>query len=398
MDLLDVSGSSLEQPHKLAKVIPCYYYPKGYHLAAAEAMKKVVSIPIVGVGRIDCPKQASQYIREGRVDMVAVGRQLIADPHWPNKAREGRSEDIIPCIACNLGCLGILLQNKRPITCVVNPEVGREKALDIRKTGKEKNVVVVGAGPAGLETARVASLRGHQVTVFDKQDRIGGQLILASRAPFKGNLSKIVDYYVSQFVKSEIQLNLGKAITTADLDRLAPDAVVLACGGKPKMLDEPWTKERNVHTAWDVLSGTTTVGKKVVIVGGGRTGLETADYLTQRGHEVIVVEMTSRIGSDMGPSVRPALMNRMIRSAVNVFNRAKVVKVVDKDVTIERDGDRITLKGVDDIVVSVGTDPQEDLKVQLKGASYEIHAIGDCSVPGGIMEAIAAGAELGRRL
>jgi 2,4-dienoyl-CoA reductase-like NADH-dependent reductase (Old Yellow Enzyme family)/NADPH-dependent 2,4-dienoyl-CoA reductase/sulfur reductase-like enzyme len=397
VDLLDVSGSSLEQPHKLAKVIPCYYYQKGYHLASAEAMKKAVSIPVVGVGRIDCPKQAAQYIREGRVDMVAVGRQLIADPHWSNKAREGRLEDIIPCIACNIGCLGILLQNKRPITCVVNPEVGREKEYVILDAQNKKNVVVVGAGPAGLEAARVAALRGHRVTVLEKRGQIGGQLLLASRAPFKENLTRILDYYASQFEKLGISVNLGQEITSAELEGMSPDLVVLATGGKPRMMEEPWAMKRKLHSAWDVLGGSVTLGHKVVIVGGGRTGLETADYLTQRGHEVIVIEISPRIGSDTGLTVRPALMNRMIRSSVNVFNRAKVVDVVEKNVTIERDGDRMTLKGVDDLVLAVGTDPEKGL-TPAKGASYDVYTIGDCSVPGGIMEAIAAGAELGRKL
>lgn len=398
VDLLDVSGSSLEQPHKLAKLIPCNYYPHGSFMASAAAMKKVVSIPVVGVGRINCPVMAARFLDEGKADMVAVGRQFLADPHWPNKALEGRYEDIIRCIACNTGCLDVLLKNKTHITCVLNPAVGREKEYEIKPAKEKRKVAIIGAGPAGLEAARVASLRGHEVSIYEKQSMIGGQLNLACKAPGKEEIQYIIDYYQNQIVKLQIDLNLETDATTQLFDEIRPDVVILATGGKPKMIDEEWADAANVVSAWEVLAETREMGPKVVIVGGGRIGLETAEFLEKTGHEVIVVEKLNRIGSDMGLTVRPAIMNRLIRSSINVFNKAEVKAVSGKDVTIDRDGDIITLRDVDSIVISVGVEPNRVLQKELKKGSFKVHVIGNCSREGAIMEAVADGAEVGRRV
>lgn len=398
VDLLDVSGSSLEQPHKLARLIPCNYYPHGYFMASAAAMKKVVSIPVVGVGRINCPVMAARFLDEGKADMVAVGRQFLADPHWPNKAQEGRYEDIIRCIACNTGCLDVLLKNKTHITCVLNPEVGREKEYEIKPAKEKRKVAIIGAGPAGLEAARVASLRGHEVSIYEKQTRIGGQLNLACKAPGKEEIQYIIDYYQNQIAKLQIDLNLETDATTRLFDEIRPDVVILATGGKPKRLDEEWEGASTVVSAWSVLDETWETGPKVVIVGGGRIGLETAEFLEKYGHEVIVVEKANRIGSDVGLTVRPVLMKRLIRSSINVFNKSEVKAVSGKEVTIVRDGATITLRDVDSIVIAVGVEPNRVLQDDLKEMSFEVHAIGNCSKEGAIMEAIADGAEVGRRI
>jgi len=398
VDLLDVSGSSLEQPQKLARLIPCNYYPHGSFMAAAGAMKKIVSIPVAGVGRINCPVIATRFLDEGMADMVAVGRQFLADPHWPNKAREGRHKDIMRCIACNAGCLDVLLENKTHITCVLNPEVGREKAYEIKPAKEKRQVAIIGAGPAGLEAARVASLRGHEVSIYEKQKRIGGQLNLACKAPGKGEIQHIIDYYQNQVDKLQIDLNLETEVSAQLLSELRFDVVILATGGKPKRVGEAWEDASTVVSAWEVLDETCETGPKVVIVGGGRIGLETAEFLDKDGHEVIVVEKENRIGSDVGLTVRPVLMKRLIRSSINVFNRAEVKAVSGKDVTIDRDGTAITLRDVDSIVIAVGVEPNRVLLDELKEVSFEVHVIGNCSKEGAIKEAIADGAEVGRRI
>ena len=393
VDLLDVSGSSLEGPSKLAKVIPCYYLPHGFHMHAAAAMKKVVSIPVIGVGRINCPVEAANYLNDGKADLVAVGRQFIADAHWPKKAKEGRLKEIRRCIACNV-CLDILLANKLPLTCAVNPSTIRADE-HLAPADTKKKVAVVGAGPAGLAAATVAAARGHQVTLFEAGDQIGGQLNLAVKAPGKQELSSILEYYNEQIAITGVDLKLGTEADVAVIKECGAEVAVIASGGKPKSLGQTWEEGENVFNAWDVLSGAVTPGHKVVIVGGGRVGLETAEFLLEQGHEVTVVEAAARIGADLGLTVRPVLMNRLIRSAVNVFNNATITEISGNTVTLDRMGDVITLNGVGTVLVCVGTEANLTLG---EGLDIPFHTIGDCAGQYGIMEAIKTGVEAGSNL
>lgn len=397
VDCLDVSGSSLEGPPKLAKVIPCHYLDKGFHIPSATAIKAAVSIPVIGVGRINDPAQAASYIDEGRVDMVAIGRQLIADPHWAAKAAEGRPQEIRTCIACNV-CLDILLANKRPLTCVVNPDAGCEATAVPDQAAEPKKVAVVGAGPAGLEAARMAAARGHQVTVYDRGSDLGGQLILAAAAPGKEEIATIPAWYRDQLAKLKVTVNLGTEVTPAVLDELGPEAVVIATGGRPSELEADWAGSTETIMAWDILSGEVRAGDKVVIIGSNRVALETAEFLLARDKEVIIVARAARIGADLGLTVRPVMMNRLIRSRVNVFNNAEVTGVEGHDVILDRNGDGITLRDVDSIVLAVGTESESGLADELSGKPFQVEAIGDCVKVGGIMDAIHAGAELGKQL
>lgn len=393
VDLLNVSGSSLEGPAKLAKVIPCYYLPGGYHMHAAAAMKKVVSIPVAGVGRINSPSQAASYIDQGKADLVAVGRQFIADAHWPNKAKEGRAGEIRRCIACNV-CLDVLLANKLPLTCAVNPSpIKADQHLNLAQILKK--VAVVGAGPAGLEAATVAAARGHQVTLFETGDKIGGQLNLAATAPGKQDLKGLLEYYSQQLEITGVKLKLNTTADAAAIKKCGAEVVVIATGAKPKSLGQAWENGDNVFTAWNALAGAVTCGHKVVIVGGGRVGLEAAEFLLERGHEVVVVEAAARIGADLGLTVRPVLMNRLVRSYVNVFNSAAVSGIDGDTVILDRDGDTIRLDGVDTVLVCVGS--QANLTIE-EDLGVPVHTIGDCAGPAGIKEAIEAGAEAGRNL
>ncbi len=393
VDILDVSGSSLEGPPKLAKVIPCYYLPHGFHMHAAAAMKKVVSIPVIGVGRINCPLEAAGYLNDGKADLVAVGRQFIADAHWPNKAKEGRFKEIRRCIACNV-CLDILLANKLPLTCAVNPSTIKADE-HLAPTNARKKVAVVGAGPAGLAAATVAAARGHQVTLFEAGHQIGGQLNLAAKAPGKQELVSILDYYGEQIAITGVDLKLGVKADAAAMGECGAEVAVIASGGKPKALGQAWEEGEKVFSAWEVLSGAVTPGHKVVIVGGGRVGLETAEFLLERNHDVVVVEAAARVGADLGLTVRPVLMNRLIRSAVNVFNNATVSEIVGSAVTLDRLGDVITLSDVDTVLVCVGTEANLTLG---EGLDIPVHTIGDCGGPSGIMEAIKTGVQVGRSL
>jgi NADPH-dependent 2,4-dienoyl-CoA reductase/sulfur reductase-like enzyme len=366
-------------------------------MPSAAALKKVVTIPVVGVGRINSPLEAAQYINHGKADLVALGRQLIADAHWPQKVQLGRSADIRKCIACNV-CLDILLANRKPLTCAINPAVGLKAEAGFVPAETIKNVAVVGAGPAGLEAARVAAKRGHKVVVYEATERIGGQLCLACKVPGKNELQSIIDFYENQLRVLGVELKFGCLADAALLRESGAQAVVLATGGRKKLLDAAWVKAADVCSNWDVLEGLQDIGPKVVVIGGGRAGLETTTFLLDKGHEVVIVEAGPRIGADLGLTVRPVLMNKLIRTSVNVFNKAQVTNVSDRTVTIEREGDSITLNDVDKLVLAGGGDPGVTFSKDLEGFGLEVYCIGDCRQMGGIKDAVADGYGVGYNL
>ena len=241
----------------------------------------------------------------------------------------------------------------------------------------------------------MAAARGHLVTLFEAGDRIGGQLNLAVKAPGKHELDSILEYYGDQIAVTGVDLKLGIKADPAVIKECGAEVAVIASGGKPKALGQVWEEGENVYHAWEVLSGAVTPGHKVVIVGGGRVGLETAEFLLERGHEVMVVEAAARIGTDLGLTVRPVLMNRLIRSAVNVFNNATIVEIAGNTVTLDRMRDVIQLSDVDTVLVCVGT--EANLTVG-EGLDIPVYTIGECSGKSGIMEAIKTGAEVGSKL
>ena len=218
---------------------------------------------------------------------------------------------------------------------------------------------------------------------------------MAARAPGKQELGSIVEYYSEQIAITGVDLKLGTKADAAAIIECAAEVAVIASGGKPKALGQAWEEGENVFNAWDVLSGAVTPGHKVVIVGGGRVGLETAEFLLERSHEVVVVETAARVGADLGLTVRPVLMNRLIRSAINVFNNATITEIAGNTVTLDRMGDVITLSGVDTVLVCVGTEANLTLG---EGLDIPLHTIGDCAGLSGIMEAIKTGVEVGRNL
>jgi NADPH-dependent 2,4-dienoyl-CoA reductase/sulfur reductase-like enzyme len=243
--------------------------PPGCLVHLASAIKKVVTIPVITVGRIGDPLLAESILRQGKADLIAMGRALIADPELPKKAKEGRFDEIRPCLACR-SCFDRILQKAR-VTCVVNASLGQERNLPIPPAQKLKKVLVIGGGPAGLEVSRIATQRGHRVVLYEKEDKLGGQLQLASIPLYKQGISSLTKFLVSQITKLGVEVHVGRKVTADIVSKIGPDLVVVATGNIPIIPDIPGVQRTNVSLAIDVLAGKKAVGEIVVIIGGGRS-------------------------------------------------------------------------------------------------------------------------------
>lgn len=374
--------------------------PMGLNAPWSAAIKSAIKVPVAVVGRINDPLIAEHLLEQGYADMVAIGRQLIADPDWPKKVAAGDFDDIIPCTSCNQGCLVNVLMGV-PITCSVNPTVGRESEMEIHPAGRSKKVLVAGGGPAGLEAARVAALRGHDVTLLEKERRLGGQYAIAVNPPMKQELSLVTKYLITQAKKAGVKIQLGKEVTPALVSEMKPDALVVATGAAPSIPDIPGIGNNKVASAHDVLDGKVSVGTgKVVIIGGGMIGCETADYVAERAaNEVIVLEMASDIAVDMPPWNKEFLMERLAACKVRIVTLAKVKEILEDGVTyLNQNGAEETIRGVDHIVVATGVRSVDQLSAKLKDKVGEIFVIGDAKKPRKALDAVAEGAEVGRKL
>ena len=370
---------------------PPGYQPPGCMVDMAEAVKKVVNIPVIAVGRMGYPELAEKVLREGKADFVALGRPLLADPEWPLKAKEGRVEDIRYCIGCHDACLlnGIIKGVGYMPACAVNPACGNEKELTIKPAEKKKTVVIAGGGAAGMEAARVAALRGHDVTLCEKSDNLGGHLIAGSVPAFKRDLELLRDYYATQIRKLGVSVELGKEATPEVIEKLKPDVLVVATGSTPIIPDVPGIDKEKVITAIDALLGKKEVGETVVVIGGGLVGCETAVYLAQNGKGVTVVEMLDEIISDMVEANRQYLFKMLAESGVNVLTNTPLSRVTDDGVTVTNKVQRYEAElNADTVVLALGLEPERGLIATLRGKAQEFYIIGDCEKPANVMDAV----------
>ena len=377
--------------------IPPVYLPKGINVHDAEQIKKVVNVPIIVAGKLNDPLMAEQVIASGKADLVAIGRGLYADPDLPNKAAAGQLEDIRWCTACVQGCITALGTSFTP-KCLVNPEVGRERQMAITPALKAKRVLVVGGGPAGMEAAKIAAQRGHDVTLYEKEAEFGGQYRIASIPPAKQEIIPYLRYQARQLDKSGVKVVQGQEATVATVDQLKPDVVIVATGSRPVIPDMPGADGGNVVTVHDVLTFKVITGHRVVIVGGGTVGSETADFLASYGRDVTIVEMLPEIASDMPPIAKYFLLERLNKQSVKVVTSAVVMKITADGVVVSRDGREETIGGANTVVLALGTVSQNNLAKEIEGKVGEVYVIGDAQTPGKAMEAIAAGAEIGRQI
>jgi len=397
VDVLSISRANYQTFRYL---IPPAAVPIAPLAGFSERVKKTVDVPVIVGHRIQDPIVAEHILEAGKADLIAMGRALIADPDLPKKAAAGYFEAIIPCIACNQGCLQRRAVFELPMSCLVNPTVGREKEMALVPAQTPKTVLIAGGGPGGLEAARVAALRGHQVTLCEKTDKVGGQFNLAATPPTKQEFIKAIQYLSTQVKKAGVKVELGKEVTPELVDELKPDVVIVATGGAPIIpADIPGTDKPIVVTAHDVLAGKVTVGDKVVIIGGGEVGCETADYVGERGAmQITVVEMLEDVALDILPWTKEFLMERLNGYRVNILTSAKVKEILDDGVVFTRNGKEESIRGVSSIILAMGAKSVSDLSEKIKGKVAEVHVIGDAKEPRKALEAIAEGAEIARKI
>ena len=362
--------------------------PRGNMVHLAAAIKKVVNVPVIAVGRINDPELAEEILRQGKADLVSMGRALLADPYLPRKAAAGATNEINRCTACD-ECISRLFFNE-DIACSVNAALGKEEEYRIEKAKVRKRVLVVGGGPAGMEAARVSALRGHEVILYEKSKRLGGQLNLAAVPPHKEEIKNVTTYLETQIRKLGVKIILGEEVTLQLVEEIKPDVVCIATGSIPIVPENMIVKGDNIATAQDVLSGVASVGEKVVVVGGGMVGAETAEFLAERGKKVTILEMLGRIGADMVPMVITLLYRRLKELGVVMLTNAKVERITRNSVVYEKDGKKQTVEA-DSVVLAVGSKSNRSLMEALKDKVPELYAIGDAEKPGKVLKAIHDG-------
>lgn len=375
--------------------------PPGCYVHLAETIKKMVDVPVITAGKIKTPEFAEEIIRTERADLVALGRPLIADGHWALKAASRETDRIRKCIYCNQSCLETLnelnLQGALgSLRCVVNPEVGREREFKLIPAMRRKEVLVVGGGPAGLEAARVAALRGHRVTLYDRDSGLGGQLLLASTLPTKRDFKGIIEYFTSEARKLGVELRLGTEVTKEMIRTIKPDVVVIATGAISLIPEIFGITSGNVATAHDVLARKVAIGNSVVIIGGGSTGLETADFLATIGKRVIVLETLNRLAGDAGRIEKFVLRRRLAEKGVESLVACHVKEIGKRYVKITIEGEERIFSDVDNVVIAVGCIAVNYLAGDIESSIQEVYVIGDAVRPRKAIDAIYEGADIGR--
>ena len=357
----------------------------GFNADLVTEIKKAVSIPVITVGRYTEPQYAELLVRQGRADLVAFGRQSIADPELPVKARTGHLETLTPCIACLLGCVPNMLAG-RPITCAMNPCVGRE--AEIVPAEVQKKVLVIGGGPGGMYAAMMCAKRGHDVILLEKNAELGGHFLVASYPPAKGEISPAIRSLIVRCREAGVDIRLSVTVTPALVKELNPDAVIVATGSTPLILPSPGIADCGYVNAEDMLTGKYNVGKKVLIVGGGMVGAEAAEHLAERGHTCDIVEMKPVVGEDIMPEPRKYIMASLEHHKVGQFTNARVSQFFTDGVayTSTVDGSTHELRGYDSIVLAMGYRSNNTLSAELEKFVPHVIVIGEArQAPGNSM-------------
>jgi 2,4-dienoyl-CoA reductase (NADPH2) len=397
--------------------------PRGVFGYLAKGIKELVDVPVISGHRINDPATAREMIADGLCDMVAMGRPLIADPFLPQKAKAGHENDIVHCIACAQGCFDNLFKLK-PVECLCNPKAGHERETKVDKAKTPKNVMVIGGGAAGMSAALSACERGHRVTLYEKNNRLGGQLYLASAPPGREEFAALAKDLAHQVALSSINVVLDRSVDDALIDQENPDAIILTTGALPMTPLIPGADLPHVVQAWDVLQGKAATGRRVVVIGGGAVGVETALFLAEKGtlspqalkfllvnraeepevlyelatrgtKDIVVIEMIDKMGKDIGKTTRWGILQDLSRNGIESRATVKALEITDTGVKVETDGN-IEEIPADTVVLAIGAashNPLEEI-VDKKGIPYKV--IGDAAQVALAFDAVHQGFEAGR--
>ncbi|MFH0730065.1 MAG: FAD-dependent oxidoreductase [Pseudomonadota bacterium] len=389
-------NAGLDAVHLSAKPsVRSVYAPAGWGLAHAGEVKNVVNIPIIAVGCLGIA-EGDKAILDGKADFIAIGRPLIVDPDLPSKMMNDKQETVVPCIKC-LRCIGRAFTGEE-ICCSVNVRAGRENEFQMDTAGKPKKVLVAGGGPAGLQAAIVAAGRGHQVWLYERSGSLGGQLKIGAKAPFKGLMASLLEYLVREVQELGVKIILDKAVTPSLIGEVAPDVVVVACGARPGIPHIAGIDQNNVVTYEDVLSGKVEVGKRVVLLGGGMVGAETAHLLADKGKMVTIVEALPEIAGKLPPFVRLPLLSILKERNVVMITSARVNEVTAEGMIITMEVGITQRIDADHIVVATGAVAENHLFEEAKATKTEVYLIGDAVEPRFVKEAMEEAFHVGRRI
>ena len=357
---------------------PMGVQPYGFFVKIAGDIKKAVNVPVSAVGRIVDAEMAERVIESGMADMVAVGRPLLADPDWGTKIAAGKACDIRRCISCNKGCTDAI-QNRQFLSCVLNAENGYENTRSIQPAAQKKKIAVLGGGPAGLEAARVAALRGHDVTLFEKTTTLGGQLNIACVPPRKEEMRRAAQDLIHAVCNAGVHLCMGQTRTAEQLKDAGFEAVINAVGAHSAAPRIPGIDSVNVADAWRVLAGEQQVYGTVAVIGGGMVGCETAEYLAARGCKVSVIEMMDKIAAGESTTILPTLLENYKTYGVEQYPSHKVKEFrMDAVVCENKDGAEVTIP-CDYIVLAMGARSNEFDAAALEAAGIPVYSIGDAA-------------------
>jgi 2,4-dienoyl-CoA reductase-like NADH-dependent reductase (Old Yellow Enzyme family)/thioredoxin reductase len=380
--------------------------PKGVFAPLAGQIKSAVAVPVITANRINDPFIAEKILAEGQADLVGLGRALLADPHLPNKAKEGRMREITPCLACS-NCLSTLLTSAykkggqaASVICTVNPMLGREGQNLLAKAAHSKKVCIIGGGPAGLEAAWAAAVRGHQVTLFEKENELGGWLRVACLPPHKEELRTLLDNLVYRAELAGVEIRLSQEAGPGTIKSSRPDVLILAIGASPLIPAIPGIESPQVVSFVDVLTGRKSVKGSIIIIGGGLVGCETAEYLVEKSPgvtAVTVLEMLDRIAANISASYRPFFLARLKKIGIRLETQTLIEEITDTGVRVLRKGNP-EFMAADAVVVAVGLKADPALSESFQGLAPEAYVIGDGLQPRMIKESVEEGFAVGARI
>ncbi|MBL7174615.1 MAG: FAD-dependent oxidoreductase [Desulfobacteraceae bacterium] len=393
IDIVQVSAGNDATPEWISQPM---FMEKACLADSAASIKKELDIPVMAVGRINDPLTANSIIEEGKADLVCIGRGLLADPEMPKKAKEGRLDEIRTCVACNT-CMESIFRKGR-VECLVNPTLGREKEMEIHPTNTPKKVMVIGGGPGGLNVAWVAAKKGHEVSLYEKQALLGGQLILGCVSNFKKELRSLIDFQKRQIKKYGVKCHLNIEATLDTVKDENPDVVILATGSVPIKPSIEGIDTPIVSVLPQIFDGNRPIIKKTLIIGGGATGCEAALYLSENGCPVTIVEKLPKIGMHIESVTKRVILNKLEENNVRIVTEYELSRIAENGVFIRnREGKEVFLEG-ESVVIAIGTRPDNSLYSEINSQGITIYQIGDCLEPRGAKAAISEGAEIGRAI